>query len=89
LADRYDLLPKLATLKIPTLVINGDDEFIPAACAEHIARAIPRARLVTLKDCGHFSYLECPDATGKEIRDFLYHHASSWTPAPRSLSSVP
>ena len=29
--------------------------------AEHIARAIPNARLVTIKDCGHFTFLECPD----------------------------
>jgi proline iminopeptidase len=70
LADRYDLLPRLASLRIPTLVIYGDHEFVAAACVEHIARAMPNARLVTLKDCGHFSYLECPDAVRKAIHDF-------------------
>ncbi len=67
----YDLLPKLATLDIPTLVVNGDDVFMPPDVASHVARAIPNARLVTLKDCGHFSYLECPDALRKAIDAFF------------------
>src|SRR6266436_639651 len=66
----YDLLPKLTSLRVPTLVIYGDHDFIPAATAEHITQAIPNARMVTLKDCGHFSYLECPVAVHKEIDAF-------------------
>ena len=67
----YDLLPKLKSLKIPTLVISGDHEFIPAATAEHITQAIPNARMVTLKDCGHFSYLECTVAVREQIDAFF------------------
>jgi proline iminopeptidase len=63
----YDLLPRIRSLSIPTLVTYGDHEFIPEPCAAHIAEAIPRARFVKLKDCGHFSYLECPDALRKEM----------------------
>jgi proline iminopeptidase len=54
----YDLLPKLSSLNIPTLVIAGDHDFIPVEISEHIARAIPNATLVTIQDCGHFAYLE-------------------------------
>lgn len=57
--DGYDLLPKLRSLNIPTLVISGDHDFIPAEIAAHIAGAIPNARLVTINNCGHFAYLEC------------------------------
>jgi len=32
----YDLFPKLSSLRIPTLIISGDHEFIPVATAEHI-----------------------------------------------------
>jgi proline iminopeptidase len=59
----YDLLPNLKTVNIPTLIITGDHEFIPAATAEHITQAIPNAHTVILKDCGHFTYLECPVAS--------------------------
>jgi pimeloyl-ACP methyl ester carboxylesterase len=54
-----------------TLVTYGDSEFIPAEVATHIARAIPRARMVTFNECGHFSYLECPAALRKELDDFF------------------
>jgi proline iminopeptidase len=66
----YDLHPKLTALSIPTLVITGDHDFFPFA-AEHIAQAIPHARLVTLKDCGHFPYLECPAPLRRQIDAFL------------------
>jgi proline iminopeptidase len=69
--DGYDLLPKLGTLRIPTLVISGDHDFIPAEIAEHIARAIPNARLVTLRDCGHFAYLECGGDVRSALNDFF------------------
>jgi len=67
----YDLLPRLATLRVPALVIYGDHDVIPEQIAAHIAHAIPKARYVTMKDCGHFAYLECPAATRKEIDDFF------------------
>jgi proline iminopeptidase len=69
--DGYDLLPKLGTLSIPTLIISGDHDFIPAEISVHIARAIPKAHLVTLRDCGHFAYLECPADVRKAFKDFF------------------
>jgi proline iminopeptidase len=69
--DGYDLLPKLQSLSIPTLVIWGDHDFFPVEIAAHIARAIPTAQLVTLKDCGHFAYLECPGEVRNSFNDFF------------------
>jgi pimeloyl-ACP methyl ester carboxylesterase len=43
----FNLPPKLKTLKMPTLVITGDHEFIPSSTAEHISQAIPNARLLS------------------------------------------
>ena len=70
-ADAYDLMPKLMTLKIPTLVIYSDRDFIPESSAAHITQAIPHARMVTLKNCGHFSYMECPTAVRRQIDGFF------------------
>jgi proline iminopeptidase len=69
--DGYDLLPKLRALKIPILVIGADHDFIPPEIAGHIAQANSNAQLVLLKDCGHFSYLECPDAVRASIDAFI------------------
>jgi proline iminopeptidase len=72
LSSEYNLLPKLQRLNIPTLVIHGDYDSIPVKYAAHVAEAIPGARLVVLRDCGHFTYLECPDEVRKEITDFFH-----------------
>jgi proline iminopeptidase len=71
----YDLLPKLHTLTIPTLIISGDHDFFPAEIAEHIARAIPKAQLVMLRDCGHFAYLESAVDVRNALDDFFRAHA--------------
>ena len=75
--ESYDLLPKVRTLKIPTLVIASDHDFIPVEIAAHIAAAIPNARLVTLKNCGHFTYLECPADVRTAIDRFFRPTASA------------
>ena len=40
-------------------MVSGDHDFIPVEIAAHIAQAMPNARHVPTKDCGHFAYLEC------------------------------
>jgi proline iminopeptidase len=67
----FDLLPQLKTVKIPTLVLSGDHEFIPASSAKHIAQAIPTAQLTVLKDCGHFTFIECPIPVHAAIDSFV------------------
>jgi proline iminopeptidase len=67
----YDLVPKLHTLNIPTLVIFGEDDFIPSDIAGHIARAIPNSRFITLKHCGHFAYMECAQDVRRAVKDFF------------------
>jgi proline iminopeptidase len=67
----YDLLPRLRSLRIPTLVIWGDADFIPREISEHIAQAIPEAELTAIEDCGHFTYLECGDEVRRRLDDFF------------------
>ena len=67
----YDLVPKLGSLRVPTVVIWGDHDFIPLEISTHITRAIPDAQLITLKGCGHFAYLECVDGVRKVFTDFF------------------
>ena len=66
----YDLMPRLASLRIPTLVLWGDHDFIPREISEHLFESLPQARLVTLEDCGHFAYLECPAALQTALQEF-------------------
>jgi pimeloyl-ACP methyl ester carboxylesterase len=54
--------------------------YINGEIAAHIAAAIPRARLVTMKDCGHFSYLECATDVRRAVDDFFPRTNSSARP---------
>jgi proline iminopeptidase len=67
----YDLLPKLTEIDVPTLIVHGDYDFVPVACATHIAEVIPEACLSVLRDCGHFSYIERPDEVRKAFVEFF------------------
>ena len=70
-APDYDLLPRLATLDIPTLVLHGNEDFIPVAVAAHIAEAIPAAVLAVLPGCRHFAYLEAPEQVRRHVTALL------------------
>ena len=67
----YDLLPKLRGLRVPTLVIVGEQDFIPPSIASAIAQALPEATLVTIPNCGHFAYLECGSAVRSALNNFF------------------
>jgi proline iminopeptidase len=66
----WDLFPALGRLDVPTLVLHGEDDFVPVEFAARIADAVPGARLSVLPGCGHFTYLEAPEAVFEEISRF-------------------
>jgi len=66
----WDLFPALRRLDVSTLVLHGEDDFIPVELAVRIAEAVPGARLSVLPGCGHFTYLEAPEPVFEEISRF-------------------
>jgi proline iminopeptidase len=62
---------KLRALQIPTLVVTGQQDFIPVGIAEEIAKSLPNSSFTAIDACGHFAYLECPDAARKAIEGHL------------------
>ncbi|MDB5440791.1 MAG: hypothetical protein JWM33_3218 [Caulobacteraceae bacterium] len=59
-----DLRPRLKTIGVPTVVIQGDqDPLIPRALAEDVVNATPNARLVVVTGMGH----DLPDAVAADI----------------------
>lgn len=62
---------QLKNIKAPTLVIAGsDDPSTPPALHEEIAKAVPGARLVTLKSA-HLSNIEAKSAFDEALNGFL------------------
>ena len=69
--ESFNLLPALARVRCPTLVIHGELDFIPLGCDERIRDAIPAARLVVLPESGHFSYIDAGDAVRAAVAGFV------------------
>lgn len=68
---RVDMLARLGTLRVPTLVVSGlDDVICPPHFHTEIVSALPDARLVTL-DAGHLLPLERPREFGRLVRSWL------------------
>ena len=70
-SEGYTLLPALAAVRTPTLLIHGDFDFAPVECAARIAGAIPGARLEVLRGSGHFSYIDAADRVARALGEFL------------------
>ena len=69
---RPDSTPLLATIKVPTLIIAGEeDTLIPMQDAETMARAIEGSKLEKIPAAGHLSNLEQPDAFNQALAAFL------------------
>lgn len=67
----YDLLPALGRTRAATLVIHGEQDFIPSDGARRVAQSIPGGRFALLADCGHFAFLERPTEVRRLLHDFL------------------
>jgi pimeloyl-ACP methyl ester carboxylesterase len=60
----------LGAVAAPALVVWGaSDRVVPLECGERYAKALPRARLVTVPDAGHFVDLERPDELARLVVD--------------------
>jgi pimeloyl-ACP methyl ester carboxylesterase len=85
----YDLGESLAKLEVPTLIVNGDEDWPCLAPGLMLKRTIPSAALVVLPNCGHTMNLEMPDAFNREVESFLsWVEAGRWPRRdPRAMAS--
>ena len=71
LARSYDLRPGLHAVDRPVLIIEGHQDPVGDKTAEDIHSAIKSSTLVYLDKCGHFPWLEQPDAFRRAIASFM------------------
>ena len=70
--ETFDLRPALEEITAPTLVVTGADDFItgPASAAD-LEEGIADVELVVIPQCGHFSFVEAPEAFREAALSFL------------------
>ena len=66
----FDLVPRLAVVRAPTLVVHGRQDPIPLDSSANAARALG-GRLVVIDACGHVPYVEQPESLFEAIERFL------------------
>ena len=67
----WNIETKLSTIRKPTLVVAGEeDQATPVAANKFLADNIPDARLITVKDVGHFHQLEKPLEFNATLKEF-------------------
>jgi 3-oxoadipate enol-lactonase len=71
LRDRPDRSALLPQLRLPTLVVVGEEDTVTPPDEARAMHVIPGARGVALPACGHLSPLERPDALRAALETFL------------------
>ena len=67
-----DLWKRASELRIPVLVIAGDDDrVVPARQSRRMAEITPGAGFVLIPDCGHVPQEEKPEEFMKAVREFF------------------
>ncbi len=67
---------KLGNITAPTLVIGApNDNLIPLALSELLAKRIPNAKLRVMPDGGHIPFIEKPDEVSDIVLEFIAAHA--------------
>ncbi len=72
MAERPDSVATLATIKVPTLLVTGDEDILTGVAEAEVMRLnIPGSKLVIVPRAGHYAAWEQPEAMGVALRQFL------------------
>jgi pimeloyl-ACP methyl ester carboxylesterase len=72
MAARPDSFAVLRATDVPALVVVGEQDVLsPVAQAQEMADALPQGRLALVRDAGHLSAVEDPEAFGAVVAAFL------------------
>ena len=71
LGENWDWRPALGRVQAPTLPCTGRRDPIPVASARRVGTQLPNARLLIVKDSGHFPFVEQPDVFLPAAKRFL------------------
>ncbi len=84
----YDLTDAMKALRMPTLVLHGDEDWPCLLPGLLMKQTIPTAALAVMPNCGHGINLEDPDQFNRIVGDFLAQVDAGRWPArdPRAIS---
>lgn len=84
----YELQDDLSKLTVPTLILNGDEDWPCLAPGLMLKRVIPSAALCVLPNCGHTINLELPDQFNRIVGDFMVRAKSGRWPMRQAAAMI-
>jgi len=86
----FDLVDKIKTIKAPTLIMTGDEDFSCLEPALLLKRAILTSALVVVPNTGHTINLEEPESFNRLVGEFLQSiDSGAWRPRdPRAMATA-
>ena len=70
--DTFDFMSRVQDIQVPTLAICGnEDNLTPVKYHRFFEERMPNCRMVVIKQAGHWSYIEQPEAFTQAVRAFL------------------
>ena len=66
-----DVINSLPDVKVPSLVVVGSNDTPFLAASDYMASKIPNARKVVIKDAGHASNIDQPEAFNEAVLGFI------------------
>lgn len=79
----FDLRPVLSRLRIPVLVVEGQESVIPLEATREWAKAPTNARLLLIPNAGHASFIDQPEILIRNLEVFL---RGDWPSASRPVT---
>ncbi|WP_229192700.1 alpha/beta fold hydrolase [Bradyrhizobium brasilense] len=85
----YTLVDEMKRIKVPTLIITGDEDWPCLLPGILMKRSIPSAALAVMPNCGHAINIEEPDEYNRIVGEFLAQVESGRWPQrdPRAVSA--
>ena len=87
--DGSQVIDGLGSIRVPTLIIVGDQDQPFLAPCEYMAKKIPGARLEVIPGAGHSSNLDQPAIFNRVLADFLRNCSAAEGPAARQPPFAP
>jgi pimeloyl-ACP methyl ester carboxylesterase len=84
----FDLVDKMKTIKAPTLIMTGDEDWSCLEPALLMKRTVETSALVVMPNSGHTINIEEPEAFNRHLADFFHAvEAGAWPKRdPRALA---
>ena len=68
---KYNCAKKFKDFNQPVLIFQGENDIITVETAKKIENTFPNSKLVLMKNCAHYGWLDAPEVYFANIQSFL------------------